>query len=257
MDPFSDYAPTHPERPFLLAADIDGTMLGDEEGEEQLRFFRRDYPGSFRLAYVTGRYSRSVMQLVNEGRLPPPDYICGDVGTDLIDLGDPQNVLGRKYVAQVTHPWHLETIYTLGDGKGIRRQDFEEGQPPFQAGFFWDGKPETLAAFCERLAALNHHTILTSFDEYIDVLPTTLGKGKAVEFLRQELGLELDQVVVAGDTGNDRAMFETDFPGILPANALNELKAAACQPRHFQSSLPAGRGVLDGLCHFGLLEKRH
>jgi mannosylfructose-6-phosphate phosphatase len=256
MDISSKFIPTHPEEIFLLAADIDGTLLGDEQGQEQLRAFRKECAGSFRLAYVTGRYCRSAMQLVDEGRLPPPDFICGNVGTDLIDLGDPQNILGRAYAAQMTHPWDLETIYTLGEGEGIRRQEFEEGQPPFQAGFFWDGKPETLSAFCGRMAVLSHHHILASYDEYIDVLPTALGKGKTVEFLQQKLGLNPVRIAVAGDTGNDRELFETAFLGILPANALEELKGVACQSRHFQSALPAGRGVLDGLCHFGFIAGR-
>jgi hydroxymethylpyrimidine pyrophosphatase-like HAD family hydrolase len=247
------FTPTHPERPFLLAADIDGTMLGDDDGERQLRALRENRPGSFRLAYVTGRYCWSVRQLIDEGRLPKPDLICGNVGTELIDLGDPENLLGREYAAQVTHPWDLETIYRLGEGDGIRRQDFGDDQPPFQAGFFWDGKAETLAAFRERLEGINHHHILASFGEYIDVLPTALGKGKTVEFLQRKLALDPARVVVAGDTGNDREMFETTYFGILPANALDELKAAARPDRHFQSLLPAGRGVLDGLCHYGFI----
>jgi hydroxymethylpyrimidine pyrophosphatase-like HAD family hydrolase len=255
MIPSYKFVPTHPEKLFLLAADIDGTMLGDDEGEAQLKAFRKEYPGSFRLAYVTGRYCWSVMQLVDEGRLPPPDYICGSVGTELVDLGDPQNFLGREYVARVAHPWDLKTIYSLGEGDGIRRQDFEEGQPPYQAGFLWNGKPETLLAFRERLAAQNHHHILASYGQFIDVLPTALGKGKAVEFLQRKLSLDPDQVVVAGDAGNDREMFETVYPGILPANAWDELKATACQSRHYQSSLPTGRGVLDGLCHFGFIAR--
>ena len=43
----------------------------------------------------------------------------------------------------------------------------------------------------------------------------------------------------------------TEYKGIVPVNALNELKALARQPWHYHSPLPAGRGVLDGLRHFG------
>jgi hydroxymethylpyrimidine pyrophosphatase-like HAD family hydrolase len=249
------FIPTHPETPFLLAADIDGTLLGDAKGERQLTTLRRNHPGSFFLAYITGRYSWSVLQLIDEGRLPPPDFVCANVGTELIDLADPQNRLGREYADQVNQPWDLETIYRLGEGDGITRQGFGDDQPPYQAGFFWDGKAETLAAFQERLAVTNHHHILASFGEYIDVLPTTLGKGKTVEFLQCKLGLEPDRVVVAGDSGNDREMFETPFPGILPANALAELKAAARPGQDFQSLLPACQGVLDGLCYFGFITR--
>ena len=250
------YLPTRPRQPFLLAADIDGTMLGDEEGQIALKTLTQAFRKSFRLAYVTGRYEGSVLRVVEEGFLPRPDFICSNVGTDLLALDDPGNSIGQKYAAQVGPDWDLKTIYSLGEGKGVRRQDFSKGQPPFQAGFWWDGSQQTLQAFYTRLAGLDHFHILASYGEYIDVLPGPLGKGKAVEFLQKELSLDPQQVVVAGDSGNDREMFETEFKGIVPANALDELKAVAFQPRHYQSHLPAGQGVLDGLCHFGFLKRK-
>jgi hydroxymethylpyrimidine pyrophosphatase-like HAD family hydrolase len=49
-------------------------------------------------------------------------------------------------------------------------------------------------------------------------------------------------------------MFETGFKGIVPVNALEELKIVASQPWHYHSPLPAALGVLDGLRHFGFIE---
>ena len=249
------YRPTRPRRPFLLAADIDGTLLGDEEGQVALMTLARNFRSGFRLAFVTGRYEGSVLRVVEEGFLPRPDFICSNVGTDLLDLNDPANVLGQKYAARVGPEWNTERIYQLGEGEGIRRQDFGEGQPRFQAGFFWDGAPQTLEAFSARMAHLHQSHILPSYGEYIDVLPNPLGKGKAVEFLQTELGFPKTRVVVAGDSGNDREMLLTEYKGIVPVNALDELKAIARRKRHYLSPYPAARGVLDGLCHFGFLER--
>jgi hydroxymethylpyrimidine pyrophosphatase-like HAD family hydrolase len=254
MSDFSAVRPTHPEIPFLLAADIDGTLLGDETGEAWLKTFAGTYTSAFRLAYVTGRYRFSVLELIDAGRLPRPDYICSDVGTDLFDLNDPQNSLGQKYTSLATPDWNLEAIYTLGTGEGVWRQDFGDSQPPFQAGFFWDGNPETLEAFYARLGKPESYHIYPSYGEYIDVLPALLGKGNAVRFLQKELGFDESRVVVAGDSGNDRQMFETEFKGIIPSNALEELKEVASQPWHYHSLLPAARGVLDGLRYFGFVE---
>lgn len=246
------YIPAHPHAPFLLAADIDGTLLGDESGEEWLKALAQQFRQSFRLAYVTGRYRSSVLQMIYEGRLPRPDYICPNVGTEIFDCHDPGNALGVRYAAQVSPDWDLETIYTLGEGAGVRRQDFPE-QPCFQAGFFWDGQPETLAAFYQRLTDHDSYHIYPSYGEFIDVMPKAVGKGQTVRFLQQELGLDEKHVVVAGDSGNDLQMFETGFKGIVPVNALEELKTAASRPWHYHSPYPAARGVLDGLRHFGFL----
>jgi len=227
--------------------------VGDGEGEALLKALVRCYSSGLYLAVITGRSWQSVMGLVEGGRLPQPDYICGSVGTELVACHDPDNGLGRKYAAQVSAGWDVETIYALGEGAGMRRQEFSAGQPRFQAGFDWDGQAETLAAFHTRLAHLDGYHVVASYGMYVDVLPTPLGKGNVVRFLQQELGLDPERVVVAGDSGNDREMFDTGFKGIVPANALEELSAAACRPWHYHSPLPAARGVIDGLCHFGFV----
>ena len=253
--PTSCYRPSRPDTPFLLAADIDGTLLGDEQGAEWLKALAFAYPGSFYLALVTGRSLPSITVLIEEGRLPQPDFICCDVGTELLVCADPQNVLGKKYTARVSPDWDLEKIYALGEGEGVWRQEFPEGQPRFQAGFDWDGQAHTLAAFYDRLASFQECYVLPSYQTYIDVLPLPLGKGKVVQFLQQELRLDPARVVVAGDAGNDLQMFETGYQGILPVNARAELKTAACAPWHYHSPLPAARGVLDGLKAFGFIEE--
>ena len=240
--------------PFLLAADIDGTLLGDKSGETLLHQFIATQDGRITLAYITGRYRHSVLGLVEEGRLPRPRFICGDVGTEIFDLDDPSNCIGQVYAAQVPPNWDLDEIYRLGLGDGITRQEFDEGQPRFQAGFYWNARPESLDAFNTRLSHLEKVYIQDSYDTYIDVLPATLGKGNAVRFLQEQLGLPFEQVAVAGDSGNDRQMFETGFKGIVPVNALDELKVLASQPWHYHSPYPAARGVLDGLRHFSFID---
>jgi hydroxymethylpyrimidine pyrophosphatase-like HAD family hydrolase len=242
-----------PNFPFLLAADIDGTVLGDPQGEGLFREFARQHSGHFTLAYITGRHQESVLELIAQERLPFPRFICSNVGTELFDFEDFSAQAGQAYAARVQPDWSLEQIYQLGQGEGVSRQEFKRGQPRFQAGFNWDARPETLQAFRERLAGLENLYIQASYDTYIDVLPAALGKGRAVEFLQEYLGLPPEWVVVAGDSGNDRQMFETRFNGIVPSNALPELKALACQPWHYHSPYPAALGLLDGLWRFGLV----
>ncbi len=252
----SDYfhlRPHLPESPFLLATDIDGTLLGDEEGEKALAQLICNFPDSISLALVTGRSISNVQELVIERHLPLPDYICGSVGTELLDCRDPQNSLGRAYASRVPSSWDPDFIYLMGEGQGIQPQAFPEGRPRLRAGFDWDGQAGTLSAFQERLSRIQGCTILESHGKFIDVYPRNLGKGKCVEFLQKNRGFPPRRVIVAGDTGNDKEMFKTKYPGILPCNALEELRLVAGQPRHYTSPYPAGRGILDGLIQLGFL----
>jgi hydroxymethylpyrimidine pyrophosphatase-like HAD family hydrolase len=246
------HRPASPQ-PFLLAADIDGTLLGDPAGEAAFQALVETYPAQVILALVTGRSLPTILPLIQSGRLPQPAFICADVGTELFDCRDPSNALGQAYAARATPAWDLPRIYTLGVGEGVTVQEFPDGQPRFQAGFYWDGSPHTLELFRQRLAGVPGCAILPSYDYYIDVLPASMGKGQAVLYLQQALALPPERVVVAGDTGNDAQMFHTGLRGILPANALAELKQIAVQPWHYPSPHPYAWGVLDGLVHHQMI----
>lgn len=103
-------------------------------------------------------------------------------------------------------------------GKVFGGRIFLRGSLVFKLVFYWDGQQQTLP----------------------------LGKGKGVQFLQRELGLDPAGVVVAGDADNDLQMFETGYKGILPVNAWEELKTAACAPWHYLNHLLAARGFSTG-----------
>ena len=62
---------------------------------------------------------------------------------------------------------------------------------------------------------------------FIDILPQGWDKGKAVLFLADYLGLSLDEVVVFGDSDNDRAMLSAVPNSVTVANAVPEIAAMA------------------------------
>jgi hypothetical protein len=90
---------------------------------------------------------------------------------------------------------------------------------------------------------------------FVDVMPLAAGKGRALAYVRNTLfAMSAAQCVVAGDSGNDVAMFESDVErGIMVGNAKSELLAVR-RPSHFVASAKYAAGLLQGLYHYGLLE---
>ena len=99
----------------------------------------------------------------------------------------------------------------------------------------------------------------------LDVLPGNASKLHAVDFLRQQLGFTLDEVLFAGDSGNDLAVLASAIPAVLVANAAPEVKDTAqkqAQDNGHASALylASGRnsgmngnyaaGILEGVWHF-------
>lgn len=83
----------------------------------------------------------------------------------------------------------------------------------------------------ELCARLNDAVDTLDFDVpltgYLNIMPTGWNKGSAVHCLCDYLGIELDEVVVFGDAGNDLAMFDVVENPVAVANATPEAKAAA------------------------------
>lgn len=92
------------------------------------------------------------------------------------------------------------------------------------------------------------------------MLPMQAGKGTATSFVLQQLGFAPEDVCVAGDSGNDAAMFEVaGIKGILVGNAKPEL-VAHCEAHpcsdHYHAEGQHAAGILEGLAHHCFLGGR-
>jgi hypothetical protein len=61
----------------------------------------------------------------------------------------------------------------------------------------------------------------------LDVLPPVANKLKAIEFLMEQEGFQRDQVLFAGDSGNDLEVFVSGLPSVLVANATDAFRRTA------------------------------
>jgi len=95
----------------------------------------------------------------------------------------------------------------------------------------------------------------------IDVLPGATGKDATLRYMSDHLGLSFDDVLFAGDSGNDRAALLSGWLGILVGNAeasfalelASAARAAGLGDRLFLATKPGAAGVLEGCRHFGFL----
>lgn len=238
----------------IFSTDLDGTVVGDNAATARFRDFWQSLPEDSRplLVFNSGRLLDDQFDLMKQVPLPSPDYVIGGVGTMLSCRDEP--ALETAYTASLGQAFDIDNVKSLVSGfPGISIQPERYQHGLKSSWYLHDANADDIAGI-ERLMADNgiDARVVYSSQRDLDILPKAADKGAALTWLCRHLAIGLDEVVVAGDTGNDRAMFELPgVRGIAVANALPELKALALgQDNIFCALENEADGVISGLQHW-------
>ncbi|NTJ41429.1 HAD-IIB family hydrolase [Agrobacterium larrymoorei] len=238
----------------IFSTDLDGTVVGNNEATARFRDFWQSMPEETRplLVFNSGRLLDDQFELMESVPLPKPDYVIGGVGTMLSCRDQPS--LRQAYTSSLGQAFDTAKISALmSDIPGISIQP-ERYQHGLKSSWYLHDADETFLSEIE--ARLSDEgidaRIVYSSNRDLDILPRAADKGAALTWLCDHLQLGLDEAVVAGDTGNDKAMFELpDVRGIVVSNALEELQALGRNRTNIYAALEAeADGVISGLKHW-------
>ncbi|NSX89720.1 HAD-IIB family hydrolase [Agrobacterium tumefaciens] len=240
----------------LFSTDLDGTVVGDNDATRRFRDFWHALPEERRplLVFNSGRLVDDQLALLEEVPLPRPDYIIGGVGT-MLHAKEHSELEGAYSHSLGTgfDPLRIADVMTGRPGVTMQEERYQHGLK--SSWFLHDADEKALADIENALRAADIDArIVYSSGRDLDILPKAADKGAALAWLCGQLRIGLDESVVAGDTGNDRAMFElSGVRGVIVGNALRELVSLADgNSRLFLSDATEADGVVEGLRHWGL-----
>jgi mannosylfructose-6-phosphate phosphatase len=228
-----------------LVSDVDNTLLGDDEALARFAEWYESRRGSMRLVYNSGRFYSSVVASIDSTALPEPDAVIGGVGTEIRFYPDGRSL--EAWPAQFAGYEASAVRECLARFAELAPQPLEL-QSRWKTSYFVDGAPpEFLARLKRRLQAEGLAVeLIYSSRRDLDVLPAAANKGSAAAFLAEHWNLAREKVMASGDSGNDLALFQQGFRGIVVANAHAELKALRGE-NVYHSPHAHAAGVLDGL----------
>lgn len=258
--------------PRLLASDLDGTLIPPNQAPERLREIqdlRRALEAmNLSLAYVTGRRLSSALSGIERFGLPLPDALACDVGTTVYWLRDgtyaPDGEYQDTLAASPGFVAAPRVQAALAHLEVLRLQE-PENQNAFKVSYFLDAvpSPELLDEIRTRLADEGRVRAVASHDlidgrGFLDLLPQAAGKANAVRCIIRKLGMTDDDVVFAGDSGNDtdallsgvRAVLVGNAPAALRAEVRASAESLGLHDRVYFASSHFAAGVLEGLHHF-------
>jgi sucrose-6F-phosphate phosphohydrolase len=240
----------------LFSVDLDGTLLGNPESAQRFKETWERLPDETRplLAYNSGRSLKDTLSLIAARKLTESDYIIGGVGTEFFDAR--QNTEVPEFVAQFGEGWNLDLVEEIVRATpGVERQPPEFLHPYKSSWYLHRASREQIADLRHRLEEAGLQvTVVYSSLRHLDVLPLRANKGNALAWLCQRIAVPFDQVLVAGDTGNDSSMFLLpEVKGIVVENAQPELLEAVVKLPVFVATKVMADGVLEGLKHYGVI----
>ncbi len=239
----------------LLATDLDGTFIGDDEVMFALwdALRARDIV----VAFSTGRHLESIEDFYAEKQASPRADVCVCmVGTDIHFRTNGSYHLDPTWHEIIAQDWNKATVEEILRGIPEARLQDQEWQSPFKSSYYLEEHAaDRLAELHRRLEREGVRAkVVYSADKFLDLLPICSGKGEAVRYVARHFGVNPQNVITCGDTGNDLDMMrpELGFRSIAVGNSAPELKAFT-PPHVYHARASYAAGIQEGLEKLGWL----
>ena len=240
----------------LIITDIDNTLMGDDDALEDLLAMLEAHRERIGFGVATGRSIASTKALFERKGLEP--------SRGAHHLGRRRNLtIARRslsdkgWQSHISKWWGREKIQNLlADPSTFWSSRNRRNSSPNKLSYYMTPDKNRLVKIN---AVLNHSkchcTVIYSHDEYLDILPHRASKGKAVRYLSYKWEIPLENIMVCGDSGNDREMLIGSPMGVVVGNYARELESLKGKRRIYFSPKNYAAGIIDGLNHFGLISE--
>jgi sucrose-phosphate synthase len=234
----------------LLVTDLDNTLFGDEQALARFMNWFNARRDQVAFGVATGRTLDSTLKLLRDHDLPVPDVMLTSVGTE-IRYGDHllQDSGWENHIRAYWRPVPLRAL--LDEHPQLKPQPRAHCTAYKLSYTAVPGKSLALGALYGLLHqhGLRAHLVF-SHGRYLDVLPVRASKGRAVRYLAYKWGLRVDDILVAGDSGNDLDMLSGDTLGVVVGGHRKELKALNGTQNVYFAQQPFAHGILEGIEHY-------
>jgi sucrose-phosphate synthase len=237
----------------LLITDVDNTLTGDDRALRDLLRVVRDGAPRMGFGIATGRSFGKALEILEAHDIPRPDVLITGVGTE-VHYGE-ELIPDRSWQRQIDFAWEPDRVReVLGGFEGVFPQEPEE-QSRWKVSYQLDPEEAPdLAALKTALreAGLRVKTTL-SHGIYLDVIPARAGSGLCIRHIALKWDFPLEQILVAGDSGNDEGMLSGGTLGVVVGNYSAELEPLREHPRVYFAEGEHALGILEGMEHYNFL----
>ena len=237
----------------LIIADIDNTLTGDEEAMHAFFELIREAEDHVGFGIATGRRYEDVVKHMEDYGIPHPEVLITSVGTEI--YYGKNYTRDKSWEKHIDFRWEPEKIHKILENiPGVYPQDTEE-QARFKISYGIDFNKSPSLAKIKRMLRENgvRANCIVSLGMFLDIIPSRAGAGASIRHMAFKWGFPLENILVAGDSGNDEGMLAGNTLGVVVGNYSVELERLRKYPRVYFAEGKHARGIIEGIEYYNFL----
>lgn len=244
----------------LIALDLDDTLLNHQQqiSDENVEVLRECAKRGIYVVLCSGRAEAAILPFIKRLNLGDSEYgryLIAINGCSIFDLKDNKQIFCKKVESDIlvrtnqiaeenglkTEVYTPDTIYYREatewtrmdvDMCGLKGEEVEDYDNFIKKGFtkmLVPGEPEILLKLQDVLRKEfgEKAVIFTSKPYFLEILPPNCGKGEAISWLAEHIGIPQSSTMAFGDSMNDESMLRMCGYGVCMKNGLEEMKKIA------------------------------
>ncbi len=239
----------------LIIADIDNTLTGDDEAMHEFFQLITEAEEHVGFGIATGRRYEEVQRLMEEYHIPQPEVLITSVGTEI--YYGKNDTLDKSWQKHIDFRWEPDRIREVLSGQeGFYLQEAHE-QSKFKVSFEVDFSVAPNLPAIKRILRENgiRAKAIVSLDMFLDVIPCRAGSGLSIRHMAYKWGFPLENILIAGDSGNDEEMLSGNTLGVVVGNYSKELEKLRRYPRVYFAEACHARGIIEGVQYYNFLDQ--
>lgn len=239
----------------IIVADIDNTLFGDENSLKEFCKLIKEIHPKIGFGVATGRTVDSALEILKQHKVPLPDVIISSVGSEIYYHYENDLVYSKGWHAHISNQWKREKIVEALKEFDFLKYQEEETQRKFKVSYYISDNPERLDKIKQALMENKIRAkIIFSHEQFLDILPYRASKGNAIRYLCYRWNIPHENILTAGDSGNDEEMLKGELLGVVVANHTKDLEGLKGSKRIYFSDKPYAAGIIDGITHYDFLK---
>jgi len=239
----------------LIITDIDNTLTGDDEAMREFFQLITDAEDNIGFGIATGRRFDDVVQLMQDYDIPQPEVLIAAVGTEI--YYGKHYTPDRRWQKHIDFRWEPERVHQVLDSiEGLYLQK-EHEQSVYKISY------EVDFSIAPKLPAIKRHLreaglrvkVIVSLGKFLDIIPFRAGSGLSIRQMAYKWSFPLENILVAGDSGNDEGMLAGNTLGVVVGNYSEELELLRPYPRVYFAGAKHAAGIIEGIRYYNFLDR--